>query len=284
MAIIIFVAAAAALCLLLVMLRDSNRFVTKEYRIACPGLKRNHRFVMLSDLHNKQYGAGNERLLAAVRKAEPEGILIAGDMLTSQSTGYVRPALELVKALAGSWPVYYGYGNHEYRMQTEPERYGSGFAAYRKELEEAGVIFLENESVLLPEAGIRIWGLQTGREYYKKCRRVSMEVSVLNRLLGRPEEGVFHILLAHNPEYFPAYAGWGADLVLSGHVHGGIMRLPLLGGVLSPSLRFFPKYDGGLFREGGSRMILGRGLGSHTIPVRVFNPGELVVIELLAER
>ncbi len=284
MAIIIFVAAAAALCLLLVMLRDSNRFVTKEYRIACPGLKRNHRFVMLSDLHNKQYGAGNERLLAAVRKAEPEGILIAGDMLTSQSTGYVRPALELVKALAGSWPVYYGYGNHEYRMQTEPERYGSGFAAYRKELEEAGVIFLENESVLLPEAGIRIWGLQIGREYYKKCRRVSMEVSVLNRLLGRPEEGVFHILLAHNPEYFPAYAGWGADLVLSGHVHGGIMRLPLLGGVLSPSLRFFPKYDGGLFREGGSRMILGRGLGSHTIPVRVFNPGELVVIELLAER
>lgn len=284
MAIIIFVAAAAALCLLLVMLRDSNRFVTKEYRIACPGLKRNHRFVMLSDLHNKQYGAGNERLLAAVRKAEPEGILIAGDMLTSQSTGYVRPALELVKALAGSWPVYYGYGNHEYRMQTEPEHYGSGFATYRKELEEAGVIFLENESVLLPEAGIRIWGLQTGREYYKKCRRVSMEVSVLNRLLGRPEEGVFHILLAHNPEYFPAYAGWGADLVLSGHVHGGIMRLPLLGGVLSPSLRFFPKYDGGLFREGGSRMILGRGLGSHTIPVRVFNPGELVVIELLAER
>ena len=72
--------------------------------------------------------------------------------------------------------------------------------------------------------------------------------------------------------------------MLSGHVHGGIMRLPLLGGVLSPSLRFFPKYDGGLFREGGSRMILGRGLGSHTIPVRVFNPGELVVIELLAER
>ena len=80
--------------------------------------------------------------------------------------------------------------------------------------------------------------------------------------------------------YFPAYAEWGADLVLSGHVHGGIMRLPLLGGVISPTLRLFPRYDGGLFQEGGSTMILGRGLGSHTIPIRIFNPGELVVVEL----
>lgn len=284
MAIFVSAAVFAALCLFLVMLWDSNRFVTREYRIACPGLKRDYRFVMLSDLHNKQYGAGNEKLLAAVRRAEPEGILIAGDMLTSQSSGYVRPALELVKALAQDYPVYYGFGNHEYRMETEPERYGRGFAAYRKELEEAGVVFLENESVLLPEAGIRVWGLQLGREYYKKCRRISMEASVLNRLMGRPEEGVFHILLAHNPEYFPAYAGWGADLVLSGHVHGGIMRLPVLGGVLSPSFQVFPKYDGGLFQEGGSRMILGRGLGSHTIPIRIFNPGELVVVGLQAER
>ena len=70
------------------------------------------------------------------------------------------------------------------------------------------------------------------------------------------------------------------DLVLSGHVHGGIMRLPFLGGVISPTLRLFPRYDGGLFREDGSTMILGRGLGSHTIPIRIFNPGELIVVDL----
>ena len=79
-----------------------------------------------------------------------------------------------------------------------------------------------------------------------------MDAAYLKRLLGKPSAGEYNILIAHNPDYFPAYAEWGADLVLSGHVHGGIMRLPLLGGVLSPALRLFPKYDGGLFQEGGS--------------------------------
>ena len=110
-----------------------------------------------------------------------------------------------------------------------------------------------------------------------------MDAAYLKRLLGKPSAGEYNILIAHNPDYFPAYAEWGADLVLSGHVHGGIMRLPLLGGVLSPALRLFPKYDGGLFQEGGSTMILGRGLGSHTIPIRIFNPGELIVVTLEPE-
>ena len=87
-------------------------------------------------------------------------------------------------------------------------------------------------------------------------------------------------MLAHNPAYFEAYASWGADLTLSGHVHGGIMRLPWLGGVLSTSLTLFPKYDGGEFRLGEKRMIVSRGLGSHTIPIRIFNPAELVAVEL----
>ena len=110
-----------------------------------------------------------------------------------------------------------------------------------------------------------------------------MDQDYLASLIGRPDPDSFHILLAHNPDYFPRYAEWGADLVLSGHVHGGIMKLPLLGGVISPSLRLFPKYDGGLFEERNSRMILGRGLGSHTIPIRVFNPGELIEICLIPE-
>lgn len=72
----------------------------------------------------------------------------------------------------------------------------------------------------------------------------------------------------------------GADLTVAGHVHGGVMKLPLLGGVISPSFRLFPKYDRGMFEEYGKRMVLSRGLGMHTIPIRIFNPGELVVIHL----
>ena len=107
-----------------------------------------------------------------------------------------------------------------------------------------------------------------------------MAEDYLAGILGAPETDTYTILIAHNPDYFPEYAAWGADLVLSGHVHGGIARLPLLGGVLSPAYRLFPKYDGGMFRENNSIMILGRGLGTHTIPVRFLNPGELVVVEL----
>ena len=107
-----------------------------------------------------------------------------------------------------------------------------------------------------------------------------MEAKYLTDTLGRTKTEKYEILLAHNPDYFPEYAGWGADLVLSGHVHGGMMRLPLIGGVVSPAFKFFPKYDGGMFRIGKSVMILSRGLGMHTIPVRIFNPGELVYLKL----
>lgn len=102
----------------------------------------------------------------------------------------------------------------------------------------------------------------------------------MRRLLGRPDPEKFSLLIAHNPDFFETYADWGADLVVSGHVHGGLMRLPVLGGVISPAIRLFPAYDGGEFRKGKAAMILGRGLGTHTLPIRIFNPGELVVIDL----
>ena len=102
----------------------------------------------------------------------------------------------------------------------------------------------------------------------------------LQETLGEVKEDYYEILLAHNPDYFEEYADWGADLVLSGHVHGGMMRLPILGGVVSPAFKLFPKYDGGLFKIGKSTMILSRGLGMHTIPIRIFNPGELILLKI----
>ena len=110
-----------------------------------------------------------------------------------------------------------------------------------------------------------------------------MNGDYIKELIGTADKDSFNVLLAHNPDYFPAYAQWGADLVLSGHVHGGMVRIPWWKGVVSPSIRLFPKYDGGKFEEGNSTMILSRGLGMHTIPVRLFNPAEIVVVELEGE-
>lgn len=91
---------------------------------------------------------------------------------------------------------------------------------------------------------------------------------------------MYTILIAHNPVFFETYANWGAELIVSGHLHGGIIRLPLVGGVLSPQVSFFPKYDKGLFKKGSSVMAVSAGLGKHTIPVRLWNPAELLIINL----
>ena len=101
--------------------------------------------------------------------------------------------------------------------------------------------------------------------------------------VGKSERDKYQVLIAHNPLYFPEYAEWGADMTVSGHVHGGIIRLPLLGGVISPAIALFPKYDGGKYMRGDKAMILSRGLGTHTIHVRFNNPGEVSVIKVRRE-
>ena len=103
----------------------------------------------------------------------------------------------------------------------------------------------------------------------------------VERKLGQADSRYFNILLAHNPMYFENYAKWQQpDLVLSGHVHGGLVRLPILGGVIAPNLHLFPKYDGGMFQKGDTTMIVSRGLGIHSVEFRMWNPAELVVIEI----
>lgn len=269
------------LWLLVRMVKDSNRFVVVKYKIESPKLERKCRAVMLSDLHDKEYGKGNERLLRAVDEANPELILIAGDMVTSggEKTDW-SVALKLLEKLSKKYPVYYAMGNHEYRMKVYRDVYGKQFEEYIRKLKKMGVRILENEKVYLPKLRMEICGLEIDRSYYKRFRHKAMPENYMKQLLGESREDCLELLIAHNPDYFKEYAQWGADITVSGHVHGGVVRLPLLGGVISPMVHFFPKYDGGRFEEYGKVMILGRGLGMHTIPVRLFNPGEVVVLDL----
>lgn len=263
---------------------DSNRFVTISYEIRSEKITKPCRMALLSDLHNKSFGKGNHRLLAAINDISPDGILVAGDMLTAVRGADYENALSLMEKLAARYRIYYGMGNHEYRLGRDPDDYPGMYEGYMSGLKRAGIEPLINETAYLPECNIAVCGAQIDRAYYRHFRRKPMEPSYLSKLLGTPDGEVFQLLIAHNPVYFDVYAGWGADLVVSGHVHGGIMRLPFLGGVLSPSLTLFPKYDGGIFTEHKSTMILSRGLSSHTPPIRIFNPGELIVIDLKPEK
>lgn len=268
---------------------DTNRFVVRKYQFQNEKITDTFRFVLVSDLHNKSYGKKNEKLLKAIEKLNPDAVLCAGDMLTAKPERDFHTAVEFMSALAKKYPIYYGNGNHEYRLKLYPEVYGNMAERYEQELKKAGIEPLVNQKKAVSDKNIVIYGLEIGREYYKRFQKRNMEPEYIPSLLGQIDNQACNILLAHNPEYFQQYADYGADFVLSGHVHGGVARIPILGGVISPSLRIFPKYDGGVFRkrksDGASTiMILSRGLGTHTIPVRFCNPGELIEITISPKR
>lgn len=266
-----------------VVLYDTHRFVTVKYRFASPKIKQGMRLVMLSDLHNYRYGRENELLLDAIGENKPDAVILAGDMITAKKGEKFDKTLSFLKTLAERYPVYYAYGNHEQKIMLYPGRYGDMGEKFEEGLKEAGIKPLNNLHCVLRDRNIVFYGLEIGREFFKRFEIPPMPEQYLTETLGTPESSAYCVLLAHNPDYFPEYAKWGADLVFSGHIHGGIVRLPFLGGVISPAIRFFPKYDGGLFGEGNAKMVLGRGIGTHSPRVRLFNPAELIVVELEKE-
>ena len=289
---ILIVPAVLAVLLIAEIWRELHSFKVTRYTVESGKLPETGgglRIVFLSDLHNREYGKENERLYQAVRAEHPDLILIGGDMLVGKDGVSYEPARRFVRKLPGICPVYYANGNHEQRMKEEPEYYSDSYAEYKAALEQSGVHFLENESKVISAGGIyvELCALELPLVTYRKLRKSPVTPEEIAQLTGRtvrkPEqksELPYCILLAHNPAYMDAYKAWGADLILSGHLHGGIVRIPFLGGVISPQAFLFPKYSGELTTEGGQAVIVSRGLGTHTIHLRLFNTPELVSVTL----
>ena len=269
-----------AVALLAVGIIDGNRFVTVRKEFALSGLSKECMFVLLSDLHNKVYGTKNDKVIEAIRRINPDFIVLAGDLVTSQLREDMTPGIELLRTLRQDYRIYYGLGNHESKMRQRPDQFGDKYDRLIRAVSGKNVSVLKNEAVFLPEYNLKITGLDLDLNYFAHFKVQKMKPGYLQETLPECEKEKCNILIAHNPDYFAEYAQWGADLVLSGHVHGGIMRLPLLGGVIAPSYKIFPEYDGGVFRTGSAAMLLGRGMGSHTIPLRFFNPAELYDVQL----
>lgn len=267
--------AAIVLAALLLYGYASNYKLKKEYYTVpgvyednCPAVK----IVMLADLHGAVFGKENSRLIETIQEEEPDMICVAGDMTVKDGRG-TDSCLALCRKLLSVCPIYYAVGNHEIRMEC--------YESFLAELQKLGVRVLDNEHTCCVLRGrkLAVYGLNMEEYFYHKFwEKRELTEGQLRNDLGEPEPASYRILLAHNPEYFETYHKWGAHLVLSGHVHGGIARLPFIGGVIEPSLRLFPKYDAGCFTKGDTRMILSRGLGTHHIRLRFFNVPEVSVI------
>lgn len=227
------------------------------------------RLVVLSDLHGKRFGRQNSRLLEAVRKAGPDVICLCGDMMDEWSgTEYLRPLLEGLVEIA---PVYYVTGNHEWASGQMPQ--------LRQLLEETGVTYLSNTFVPLERNGntITLAGIDDPNGYADQ----ETPEELAAELTAACGEDAFWILLAHRNDHFPGqYSLLGADLVLSGHGHGGMIRLPGTDGLISTDRTLFPSYTAGLYYENGSTLFVTRGLGNSGPSFRLFNRPEVAMVTL----
>ena len=238
--------------------------------------------VQVSDLHNKEFGRGQRRILSKIAEQTPDIIVITGDMIDSRNTD-VKTALDFAQKAAEVAPCYYVPGNHENRIPEAYEQLKTG-------LRDCGVTILENEAAELKrdDKSITLMGVldpifNVGKTdeagNILEDERTVME----GQLKDLDSLNRFTILLSHRPEMLDVYAEAGMDLVFTGHAHGGQWRLPGLGGIIAPGQGFFPEYTEGSHTEGDTTMYVSRGLGNSLMPIRIFNRPELVVVELCRE-
>lgn len=259
--------------------QELRRFGVSEYEITHEKLRTPHTAVVIADLHGFCYGKGNRRLLTAVRKAKPDMILIPGDMIVAKHFRTYDTALELLRELKKIAPVYYSYGNHESRSRLKSSATHNTFMKYERKLKEEGITLLNNASADVGE-DVRLTGLEIPLECYKKGTFTPYPKEFADKELGEPDRERCQILLAHNPAYAREYAEWGADVSLCGHFHGGLIRIPGIGSLISPQFQWRPAFDAGEFSFGERKAIVSRGMGTHTFHIRVFNRAELVVVRL----
>ena len=233
------------------------------------------RIAQISDLHNAEFGEGNTELLRRLEENAPDIIVITGDLIDARRPN-IETALHFVRESVKLAPVYYVPGNHEARLPS--------YGVLRSGLKKAGATVLENKALPLKRDGdkITLIGLSDPKFVKWKNATNADNAAIIRTPLKRllPPDNAYSIVLSHRPEQFETYAACGADLVLTGHAHGGQFRFPFVGGLFAPNQGFFPKYDSGLYTEGKTNMIVSRGLGPSVIPIRFHNRPELIIAEL----
>ncbi len=226
------------------------------------------RITQISDLHNREFGRDNCRLLALTEAQLPDLLVITGDLMDSYHTDLDR-ALNSAGRLARIAPCYYVTGNHEQRMSLRRQ------TEFYRALAAAGVVVLRNEAVTLGMGeSFRLLGVDCNQG----------RTDALLRLMADRSADELNILLSHKPHYAQYYERAGVDLVLTGHAHGGQWRLPGVGAIYAPGQGLLPKYTAGMYRLGKTVMCVSRGLGNSSFPLRLENKPELVTVTLRGAR
>lgn len=267
-ALIILALIAAAAAFLIKDSRDDLEI--SRYEVASQKLPESFdgfKIVQLSDLHGAEFGEDGMGLVEKVKELEPDIIALTGDFVTDE--GDLAAVEKLVARLTELCPVYFVSGNHEF---------GSGLAVkVRNILERAGVKYLSNEYLTISrgEDGILLGGVEDPLAYADM-----LSPDELAQKMNDAAPDAFKILLGHRNYWMTEYPELPVDLIFCGHAHGGLIRIPGVGGLIGTDRRLFPDFDAGQFNNGRYTLIVSRGLGNSVPIPRIFNRPEIVCVEL----
>jgi len=266
----VFIAAAVIILILVFCWIQNNWITVSGYTYVSeevPETMDGFTIVHISDLHNKMFGPGQQRLIYKTAGCKPDIILVTGDIVDRSRTD-IDAAVAFIEEAAKMRPVFYVTGNHEKDLSEED------FLDLTERIEKAGAVWLDDETVdfaaVSGEGSISITGIDND----------SLTGPVPQELFRETDHGKLTVLLAHQPQLIKYYAQQGVDMVFSGHAHGGQWRLPVIGGLIAPGQGLFPEYTEGAHVSGSTTMYISRGLGNSIFPLRLFNCPEIVCVEL----
>lgn len=228
-----------------------------------------------TDFHNTKIKKLTTKLIEQLKKESPEIIVITGDLIDSEE---IEESLKLIQEIKKIAPIYYVPGNHEAQIRKT-------YNIFEDKLKSDGVIVLRNETknIEINNDKINIMGIDDP-ELFSSSSLLNEDETIFKSTLDKLAENMdaYTILLSHRPEYFNDYINHNIDLTLSGHTHGGQIRIPVIGAIYAPNQGFFPKYDKGIFTKDNKSMIISCGIATTGLPLRILNKPELVIVKLKA--
>lgn len=266
-------------------------FRVTDYTVFHKKLQENHEICFLSDLHGFTYSG---RLIEKIRKLNPDVIVIGGDVVSKKEPEQMTSMLNFLEELTFIAKVYYCFGNHETTihelLSKESNLYEEKWVSYMDKVQAMGITIVRNQEIKLFD-DINLTALELPYQYFEKKDIPKLTMDVMNKLLGKEklDNTNFEILVAHHPLFARNYLELEPDLILSGHTHGGLIRFPVIGSIISTEFQWNPEFDGGKYElenKDGKKcnLIVSKGLGTHTFHIRVFDRAEIIMIHLKQEK
>lgn len=260
---------ALAILVVLTLIALDERLILRTYTVVSPKLTAEVRLAVVTDFHSSDNA---DDVVAMVTSCAPDAVLMVGDMFDDDTAN--RPTertLSLMRQLSAQYPCYYVSGNHE--------AWTGEMDALYQQTEEAGVKVLRMSSGVLTVRGQRIALCGIPDPYEMVYSGAPDTEEQIRQALEDVDSADFTVLLAHRPELLAKYAQFPLDLVVSGHAHGGQVRIPgVLNGLYAPNQGWFPKLAGGAYTQDGTTLIVSRGLAVRTWLPRIFNRPEVVLV------